>query len=216
MTEDQKNDATGADAEEKSAHEHEHEHGPGHEHDHDHDHEHDHDHDHEHDEREPIEALAKLGGLFDRVAADVQPRKLIAEIQRGDRPAYFRHFKGQRLEKFSRRKMTEILRKEIFERDNIFMSQLLMILWNESHRDMYIAMRDHVQTINEDVEAIERIEDDKALEFINDLQEKGFEKDDIYICVRLNDVRFSEEIIQEHLAPGEQQAEPVEPTEQPA
>lgn len=184
MTEEQKNDAT------EAAHGgHEHVHGP------------DCDHDHaDYDEREPIEALQKLGDLFEKVVHDVQPRRVIAEVQRGDRAAYFRHFKGQRLEKFSRRKMTEILHKEVFGRENIFMAQLLMILWNEAHRELYIAMRNHVQTINEDVETIERIEDDKAREFIADLVEKSFTRDEIYICVRLNDVRFGEDLILAELA----------------
>ncbi|GMV40461.1 MAG: hypothetical protein AMXMBFR64_21770 [Myxococcales bacterium] len=173
------------------------------------------DHDHaDYDEREPIEALLKVGALFEKVVHDVQPRRVIAEIQRGDRAAFFRHFKGQRMEKFSRRKMTEILSKEVFGRENIFMAQLLMILWNEQHRELYIAMRDHVQTINEDVEAIERIEDDKAREFIADLRGKGHTRDDIYICVRLNDVRFSEEVIQAELVAGD--ADAVDAPPEPA
>jgi hypothetical protein len=67
-------------------------------------------------------------------------------------------------------------------------------------------MRNHVQTINEDVESIERIEDDKASEFIADLEQKGFSREDIFICVRLNDVRFSTEVI-EGLVAAEPQVE---------
>lgn len=198
MTDEEKNATTSADAAAAEApKDAEHVHGPGC----------GHDHGREYDEREPIEALEKVGELFGKVVHDVQPRRLIAEVQRGDRACFFRHFKGQRLEKFSRKKMTEILHKEVFGRENIFMAQLLMILWNEAHRDLYISMRNLVQTINEDVEAVERIEDDKGREFLKELMAKGFTRKDLYVCVRLNDVRFSEELIQTIMTPGSEEAE---------
>jgi len=151
------------------------------------------------DEEEVFEALQKLGDVFERGALSLRPGQVIAETQRGDRAAFFRNFKGQRLEKFTRKKVSSILHKEIFDRKNLFMAHLYMVMWNEQNRNLYGAMRGHVETISEDVETIEKIEDDKAQAFVSDMLENGYEKEDIYICVRINDVRFSESFIQANL-----------------
>ena len=151
------------------------------------------------DEEEVFEALEKLGALFERGAMSLRPGQVIAETQKGDRAAFFRNFKGQRLEKFTRKKVQGILHKEIFDRKNLFMAHLYMVMWNEQNRNLYGAMRAHVETISEDVETIESIEDDKAQAFVADMIENGHEKEDIYICVRINDVRFTESFIQANL-----------------
>ncbi len=147
------------------------------------------------DEAEVFEALGKLGDLFDTAARSLVPQRVIVETQRADRAAFFRNFKGQRLEKFTRRKIGIILHKEIFDRQNLFMAHLFMVLWNEANRDLYLAIRKKVETINEDVEAIEVIEDADATRFVEELQGDGFTKESIYICVRINEVRFTEEFI---------------------
>ena len=59
----------------------------------------------------------------------------------------------------------------------------------------------HVQAINEDVEAIEQIEDDIANKIIDDLLERHH-RVDILLCVRLNGVRFREEVIRARLDPS--------------
>ena len=63
-------------------------------------------------------------------------------------------------------------------------------------------MLTHVQAINEDVEAIEKIEDDNAHTIIDDLL-KRHSMDDVYVCVRLNGVRFDEALITSRLVRGE-------------
>jgi hypothetical protein len=151
------------------------------------------------DEEEVFEALEKLGDLFERGAMSLRPGQVITETQKGDRAAFFRNFKGQRLEKFTRKKVQSILHKEIFGRKNLFMAHLYMVMWNEQNRNLYSAIRAHVETISEDVETIESIEDDKAQAFVADMVENGHEKEDIFICVRINDVRFTESFIQANL-----------------
>lgn len=147
------------------------------------------------EEEEVFDALRKLGPLFGKAAQSLKPARVIQETQKADRPTFYRNFKGQRLEKFTRRKIAEIIEKEILEKKNLFMAHLFMVLWNETNRDLYLGIRKKVETINEDVEAIESIEDDKAAEFVTELQTAGFELDDIYICVRMNEVRFTEDFI---------------------
>ena len=148
------------------------------------------------EEEEVFEALGKLGSLFSNAAMSLKPSRVIQETQRADRATFFRNFKGQRLEKFTRRKIATIFEKEVLQRKNLFMAHLLMVLWNESHRDLYLAIRKRVETINEDVEAIEVIEDKFAEQFVNELKDEGHSLEDIYVCIRVNEVRFTEEFIQ--------------------
>ena len=147
------------------------------------------------DEDEVFAALKKLGPLFIKAASSLKPSRVIQETQRADRATFFRNFKGQRLEKFTRRKIATIFEKEVTVRENLFMAHLLMVLWNETHRDLYLSMRKKVETINEDVEAIEVIEDTNAKAFVEELQGEGHSLEDVYICVRMNEVRFTEEFI---------------------
>ncbi|NOZ01337.1 MAG: hypothetical protein GXP54_05540, partial [Deltaproteobacteria bacterium] len=111
---------------------------------------------------------------------------------------YARYFKGYRPQTLGRKKITEALRREVFEKRNEALADIMVLLWNQAHRDVYQAMLEHVKTISEDVETIERIEDDKAEEFTADL-EQSFDKTDILICVCLNEVRFSPKFIDEKL-----------------
>jgi hypothetical protein len=63
-------------------------------------------------------------------------------------------------------------------------------------------MRALVETIQENVEDIERIEDDKASEFMANLLADGHSREDIFVCVCINDVRFSPEWVAANLAPS--------------
>lgn len=153
------------------------------------------------DPNEPILTWEKLGPQFDIAITALKPLRIIAETQRGDRATYFRNFKGHRLEKFNRKRMIEILRKEIFGRKNLFLAQLTMVLWNDTKKDLYNAIHKHVSSIDENVESIVRIDDHKAHEIMNDLLARGFSRDDIHICVCINDVRFSPEFVTNHVAP---------------
>jgi hypothetical protein len=150
---------------------------------------------------EAIAAIGRLGNQFERAVRAIRPLKLVVETQRVDRAAFFRNFKGQRIEKLTRPRMIKILETEIFKRKSSMMAHLFMVLWNDAMRDLYIAIRDHVRTINEDVEAIEVIDDDKAQEFLDDLLSRDFELEDIFICVRLNEVRFTEDFVQSKVTP---------------
>ncbi|MEC9070875.1 MAG: hypothetical protein VX938_00790, partial [Myxococcota bacterium] len=74
--------------------------------------------------------------------------------------------------------------------------------------------------INEDVEAIEEIEDDIANKIIDDLLERQHQVE-ILICVRLNGVRFREEVIRARLdpsaeAPAGEAASPDEAESEPS
>ena len=42
------------------------------------------------------------------------------------------------------------------------------------------------------------IEDKFAEQFVNELKEEGHSLEDIYVCIRVNEVRFTEEFIQKH------------------
>ena len=146
----------------------------------------------------PLNAMKRVEPLFDSLVRSLKPARIMQETARGDRPSYFRNFKGYRAEKFSRPKMAKIARKEVFERKTEFWAQLLIVLWNESHRDVYIGFRDRVQTLDEDVEKVTRIEDDVADKWIDEMLEEHT-LEDLLICVHLNEVRFTDAFIRRRL-----------------
>lgn len=146
----------------------------------------------------PINAMRRAEPLLGNLIRSLKPSRVIAEVARGDRAGYFRNFKGYRMEKFGRPKIEKITRKELFERENEFWAQLLIVLWNEIHKPLYGAMRDRVATLNEDVEKVERIEDDVAGTWIDELVQ-DWTLEDVLLCVHLNDVRFTDAFIRERL-----------------
>ncbi|MGM0575622.1 MAG: hypothetical protein ACQEXJ_07830 [Myxococcota bacterium] len=158
----------------------------------------------------PVEALRSVEEHFDRVVRHVQPKRLVAEIQVADKGFYFRNFKGYRPEKIGRGRIKKVARKEIFQGDgNELFANLLIVHWNEARAQLYREMVAHVQAIDEDVESIEHIEDEAAHRIIDDLLERH-DREDIYLCVRLNGVRFGEDLVQSRLVRGEPAPEPGE------
>ena len=151
----------------------------------------------------PIESLRSCEAQFDAILRHVNPRRLVAEMQKADKAFHYRYFQGYRPEKIGRGRLRKIAQKEIFAGDgHEFFANLLIVHWNEACRSLYQEMLTHVQAINEDVESIEAIEDADAHRIIDDLLERH-EQDDVYICVRLNGVRFDESVISSRLGADE-------------
>lgn len=154
------------------------------------------------------DAFTKLGSQFERALRSLDLAIMIEHVRRLEPGAFARHFKGYRPQTLGRKRVVEALRFEVVQRKNEAIGDILTLLWNQEHRDLYHSMHDKVQTINEDVEAIEKIEDDKAIQFITELQAEGFPPEEILACVRLNEVRFSETVIGKHLGGEPVAAEP--------
>ncbi|MCB9733978.1 MAG: hypothetical protein H6745_15380 [Deltaproteobacteria bacterium] len=151
----------------------------------------------------PIKALRSVADHFDEILRYSNPKRLVNETFKADKPFYFKHFKGYRPEKIGRGFIKKVAQREIFaDPGHELFANLLIIHWNEGHLKLYEEMVTHVRTIDEDVEAIERIEPAKAHAIIDDLA-KRHELVDILLCVRLNGVRFDEELIVSRLEKGE-------------
>ena len=146
-------------------------------------------------EIDEIQALRKVEPLFERIFRVFEPKEFILRLSQFERGLYNKYFRGFRTEKFNRPKLAEIARHEIFEGNNQLLAQFVTILWNREHRELYNDMLEQVKTVNEDVEAIEVIPDDKAGPILEAILAKGHEKADVLLLVRLNDVRFTEEFI---------------------
>lgn len=181
---------------------------PGHE-DHDHSNcDHDHDDDQEYSEEEMEEERKELITSFQSLKDDLdvmiralKPTDIVRDIRRVEPRLFQRYFRGYRPNKIGRGKMVTVLKPAIMDDGNIAVMQLLSLMWNRRSDNLYRHMRDLVKTINEDVEAVEKIEDEKAKEFVSNLTERGYERAQIHICVRVNGVRFSEEFIRANLSP---------------
>lgn len=146
----------------------------------------------------PLTALRRAEPVLEHLVRSLKPNRIISECARGDRAAYYRNFKGYRMEKFGRPQILKISQKELYTRQNEFWAQLLIVLWNEGHKDLYNAVKVKVETIDDDVEKVERIEDEVADPWITEFLEK-FAIEDILICVYLNEVRFTDAFIRRRL-----------------
>lgn len=150
-------------------------------------------------EIDELEVLRKIEPIFSRLFKSFDPKEFILSLSAFERGIYNKYFRGYRTDRFNRPKLAEISHKEIFEGGNRLLAQFLTILWNREHRHLYNDMLDQVKLINEDVEAIEAIADEDAARVLAAVVEKEHDKLDVLICVRLNDVRFSEDFITANL-----------------
>jgi len=141
-----------------------------------------------------VDTFAHMEGQFDRLAKSLDLAMILEQVRRLEPMAFARHFKGYRLQTLGRRRILDALKFEVFERKNEAIGDLLTLLWNQEHRDVYGAMLENVKKIKENVEEIEAIEDARAAEIIADMTPR-FPAEDVLICVRLNEVRFSEPMI---------------------
>ena len=166
-----------------------------------------------------VETLVLLEGQFDGIIKSLDIAMLMEHVRKLAPAVFARHFRGFRPQTLGRKRIIDALRFEVFEKHNTSIGDILTLLWNQEHRDVYHAMLAHVRTISEDVESIERIEDDKAVSFLDDLVAR-FDLADVLVCVRLNEVRFSPEVVRARLETplgiGAATAEATTPAEQPS
>ncbi len=151
----------------------------------------------------PINALRSVAEQFDDVLRHVNPKRLAMELAKSDKPFHFKYFKGYRPEQIGRGRIKQIAQKEVFtDPGHELFANLIIIHWNEAHAQMYRDIVMHVRAINEDVEAVERIEPEKAHPIIDDML-KRHSREAFYLCVRLNGVRFDDDVIASRLVRGE-------------
>lgn len=138
----------------------------------------------------PVISMKALKDLYPVLIRDIPIEHVIRGTQLLDQGAYFRYFKGYRIQKVNRTRILELLEKEVFERGSEKLAELFVALWNRANDDLYHEMLVHVKKINEDVEAIKSIDDETAGKICMTMQD-AYDKDRIFICVVLNQVKFS-------------------------
>ena len=144
------------------------------------------------------ECFALVEGHFERVVRSLDLALLLEHVRKLDQRTYARYFRGFRPQTLGRKRVAEALHSEVFDHGNSTVGDILTLLWNQEHRGVYHAMLELVRTISEDVESIKSIDDAKANEFIDTLS-ATFDGADILVCVRLNEVKFSEAVISARL-----------------
>lgn len=145
-----------------------------------------------------VEIIKSLDQELDIVLKDVHIEHIVKGVQVLSRPLYIRYFKGYRLQVAGKRRVREMVDKEIRDKGNEELAQLLTTLWNRTNGRLYHAMYNKVRTINEEVDKILRIEDDAAGVFLDELLAE-YDADRLYLCILLNEVKFSREVIKEKL-----------------
>lgn len=144
------------------------------------------------DDREAVEALESLSARqFARLCRRVPLRTFLAELEKIDRGAFFRHFKGYRPQKIDGAHLERVFRQEIFGKRNGLMAQLVIFNWDEAEWRLYKDLQDEVKKINEDVEAIEAISDEQGDAIVAAL-EGTYDLRDIHIAFVINGVRVSQ------------------------
>lgn len=154
-----------------------------------------------------IEVFSRLEQAFEQLVKSLDRSILLDYCRRLEPMAYARYFKGYRPQTLGRKRVTEALHGEVYDKKNEALADILVLLWNQGHRELYQSMLELVKTINENVEEIESIPDDKAAEFVEELEAR-FDKADILICVCLNEVRFSDQFIESQLG-GKSASQPT-------
>jgi len=151
----------------------------------------------------PIQALRSVAERFDDIMRHVNPKRLVAELAKSDKGFHFKYFKGYRPDQIGRGRIRQIAQKEVFaDPGHELFANLIIIHWNEAHAQMYRDIVTHVRAINEDVEAVERIPPERAHPIIDDMLTRH-KREDFYLCVRLNGVRFDEDVIEARLVRGD-------------
>lgn len=144
-----------------------------------------------------VETIRALGDDASKLLKDIPIDYIVKGVQVLSRPLFIRYFKGYRIQVAGKR-LKEMIDREVLDRENEELAQLFMTLWNRANGRLYHAMYNLVRTIDEEVDKIESIDDDKAREFIDGLLE-DFDAPRIFMCTLLNEVRFSKEVIKEKL-----------------
>lgn len=143
------------------------------------------------DAADAINALRLLPPrLFARVCRRIPLRAFLPELEKLDRPVFFRYFKGLRPQKIDGPYLEKVFRKEIFEKNDGLLAQLVIFNYDEAEHRLYADLQTEVKKINEDVEAIETISDEQGNAICDALQ-ATFDERDIYIAFAINGVRVA-------------------------
>ncbi len=134
----------------------------------------------------------------DRIIKDIPIGHIVKGVQVLNRALYVRYFKGYRIQVVGKKRVKQMVAAEIHTKKNDELAQMLATLWNRANGKLYHSMYNLVRTVNEEVDLIEKIEDEDAGRFIDELMEE-FDAESVYLCVLLNEVKFSREVVKEKL-----------------
>ena len=162
-----------------------------------------------------VEVINALGGELDKLLKDVPIEHVVKGVQVLSRGLFVRYFKGYRLQVAGKKRLLALVNREIKEKENEELAQLFMTLWNRANGRLYHAVYNHVRSIDEEVDKIDLVKDEDAGRFLDELL-KQFDADRLYLCILINEVKFSKEVIKEKLdkvIPFEEWPPPPSPEE---
>lgn len=143
------------------------------------------------DDTDAVNALRALPPrLFARMCRRIPLRPFLAELEKLDRSSFYRYFKGLRPQKIDGPYLEKVFHKELREKSNGLLAQLVIYNWDEAESRLYGDMQEEVKKINEDVEAIVHITDEQGNAIVDAL-EPMFDPRDIYIGFVINGVRVA-------------------------
>jgi hypothetical protein len=144
------------------------------------------------------QVVKSLGSELDVLLRDIPIDHIVKGVQVFSRALFVRYFKGYRLQVAGKKRVRSLVDNEIREKGNEELAQLFMTLWNRANGRLYHAIYNKVREVNEEVDKIERIDDEVAGRFLGELLEE-FDADRLYLCILFNEVKVSREIVKEKL-----------------
>lgn len=147
---------------------------------------------------EAVRLLSFVKGQFPHMVAAVPRGQMVEYLRHGSRRTYARYFKGFRPDRIPLARLVGYLSEEVFDNNNGVLAHLIIVLWNEQRRDLYEATKKGLQTINPNVELIERVPPELSRSLLGELI-GTFGKQDVAILCQINDARFDRAVIRELL-----------------
>jgi len=163
-----------------------------------------------------VEVIRSLGAELDKLLKDIPIEHVVKGVQVISRALYVRYFKGYRLQVAGKKRVRSLIDREIREKESEELAQLFITLWNRANGRLYHAMYNQVRTVNEEVDKIELIEDEDASRFLDELLQ-SYDEDRLYLCILINEVKFSKQVVKEKLGkeiPFEEWPPPADPGEE--
>lgn len=123
------------------------------------------------------------------------PRRALAEnLKMADKRSYARLFKGFRPHKIPKERLVNYFRKEVINGDNTILAHIVVVLWNEAHKDVYYLCKERLEEQYPNVEEITAVSPEFSEEVLTALIE-AYGADDTGLLCKLNEVRFDKGVL---------------------
>ncbi len=139
--------------------------------------------------QEAAKLLRTVAHKLPAIVASLPRRALAENLKLADKRSYTRLFKGFRPHKIPKDRLVNYIRHEAIEADNTILAHIVVVLWNEAHKDVYFLCKSRLEEQYPDVEKITAVTPEYSAEVLQALIDE-YGTDDTALLCKLNEVRF--------------------------